>query len=67
MPSRNLADFGSITFTEATATINGVTTTLFGAPDFDDVIMVNGAKVLAAVTDQVDGTSEGEFTVAYKP
>jgi hypothetical protein len=29
--------------------------------------MVNGAKVLAAVTDQVTGTNEEEFTVTYKP
>jgi Peptidase A4 family len=63
----NLADFGSVTFTDANATINGVSTTLVDAPDFDDVIMVNGAKALAAVTDQVDGTNEGAFTVTYKP
>ncbi len=63
----NLADFGSVTFTDATVTINGVLTPLFAAPDFDDVIMLNGRKVLAAVTDQVDAINEGAFTVTYKP
>jgi hypothetical protein len=63
----NLADFGNVTFTDATVTINGVTTALFDAPDFDDVIMLNGKKALAAVTDQVDATNQYGFTVAYKP
>jgi hypothetical protein len=63
----NLANFGSVTFTRANATINSVNTTIFTAPAFDKVTMLNGLKVLAAVTDQVDASKPDEFTVTYKP
>jgi hypothetical protein len=63
----NPADFGSITFTDAHATIGGVIYTIFGAPDFDDITMLSGLKVLAAVTEPVDSSNQNAFTVTYKP
>jgi hypothetical protein len=63
----NLANFGSVTFTGANATIDGVNADIYNSLSYDNITMLNGLKALAQVTDPVDAVNTGEFTVTYKP
>jgi hypothetical protein len=62
-----LANYGSVTFTDAQTIIDATTYYIYFAPDKDTITMVQGARILSAVTSPVTFSSPGTFTVTYKP
>ncbi|MGQ9470026.1 MAG: hypothetical protein ACUVTD_09475 [Nitrososphaerales archaeon] len=59
--------YGSVTFTDAQTIIDDITYYIYGAPSFDDIVMLQGARIISAVTSPVTSGSPDTFTVTYKP